>query len=156
MRHGNAQDGKARRLPPNRIGLLRKRAALTQKDLAERLGCTPATVMRLEQGQRQLRQHWMERIAMALGVRPADLLPDADAGSPGTVDSETLTAVDELGEIASQLRRLADHCADAGPSAPARLDVLAHLLLTANNLALAARTLLLERAAATAPRGAAP
>lgn len=61
----------------NRIAEWRLARGLSQDALANRLGCTRQTMNRLENGHRKFTLNWMERIGTALGVRPADLLPDA-------------------------------------------------------------------------------
>jgi len=75
--------GRRRQMPTNRIAEWRRRRNISQDALAERLGCTRQTMNRLERGHQELRQHWMERIAAALDVRPADLLPDAAGAAAG-------------------------------------------------------------------------
>ncbi len=61
---------------PNRLRELRKLAELSQEDLAQQVGTTNQQIGRLEKGQRRLSTYWMERIAIALQCRPADLLPE--------------------------------------------------------------------------------
>jgi transcriptional regulator with XRE-family HTH domain len=63
---------------PNRIRELREAAALTQKQLAERIGVSKVTISDLERAAMRLDVNYMRRLAPALGVRPADLLPAAD------------------------------------------------------------------------------
>lgn len=63
--------------PQNRIRELRRAKGLSLKQLAELAGTTHQTVQRLETGERRLSQQWMERLASALGIKPADLLPRA-------------------------------------------------------------------------------
>jgi transcriptional regulator with XRE-family HTH domain len=66
----------------SRLRSIRKSRGLTLADVAAR--CTPpttaVTIGRLETGMRKLSLPWMERLARALDVEPADLLP-ASAGS---------------------------------------------------------------------------
>jgi transcriptional regulator with XRE-family HTH domain len=63
----------------NRIKEFRTAQGLTVSELAARVGTTSATVSRLEGGTRGLDLDWMRRIALALGVRAADLIVDTDA-----------------------------------------------------------------------------
>lgn len=56
------------------IAELRQRAGLTQEELAERIGTHQPTVQRWEAGLRFPRGHFLQRLAEALGVRPADLI----------------------------------------------------------------------------------
>jgi phage repressor protein C with HTH and peptisase S24 domain len=58
----------------NRINELRKKAGLTLEQLALRANTTPAQVQRLEAGTRRLSDHWMGRLAPALGVEPVELI----------------------------------------------------------------------------------
>ena len=62
-------------MPRNRIAELRQARGLSQEDLAKRAGTTNQQVGRLEAGTRRLTVEWMGRIARALGVAPAELLP---------------------------------------------------------------------------------
>jgi DNA-binding XRE family transcriptional regulator len=59
----------------NRIRDLRRARGLTLEQLAEAVGTSYQQVMRLEKGERRLTVDWMVRIAPALGVAPADLMP---------------------------------------------------------------------------------
>lgn len=63
----------------NRIRELRKARGLTLEEVARRANTTNQQVHRLETGQRRLTADWMERLGQALGVRAADLLPEAEA-----------------------------------------------------------------------------
>ncbi|WVT72615.1 helix-turn-helix transcriptional regulator [Sinorhizobium chiapasense] len=58
----------------NRIAEHRKRAGLTQQDLAEKLGVHWITISKLERGQTRLTIDWMEKISSALGVGTFDLV----------------------------------------------------------------------------------
>ena len=62
---------------PNRIRELRKAADLTMDQLAERANTSQQQIQRLETGTRRLTQEWMDRIAEALNVHPAELLPSS-------------------------------------------------------------------------------
>lgn len=64
---------------PNRIRELRERAGLSQWKLGEIVGTSAPQIGRLEIGSRQLTVDWMRKIARALGVQPADLLPESEA-----------------------------------------------------------------------------
>lgn len=60
---------------PNRIRELRKKAGLSLQGLADLTGTRHGSVIqKLETGDRQLNQHWMDRISKALNVSPAELL----------------------------------------------------------------------------------
>ena len=56
----------------------RKRAGLTQHQLAERAGLTRTSITNLESGNQQVRVHTLFGIAEALGVLPQQLLPLPD------------------------------------------------------------------------------
>jgi repressor LexA len=61
----------------NRIKELRLAKGLaTQKALADLVGTTPVQIGRLENEERELTRSWMERIAKALEVEPADLISE--------------------------------------------------------------------------------
>lgn len=60
----------------NRIRELRNKADLSMDDLAERIGTTRATIMKLEKGAMQLTTTWMGRIANGLHCLPIDLISE--------------------------------------------------------------------------------
>ena len=60
---------------PNRIRELRKALGMSQGALANLVGTTNTQISRLENGERQLTQKWMQRLAPALRCAPADLMP---------------------------------------------------------------------------------
>lgn len=59
---------------PNRIRELRDLQDLTLDHVAGIAGTTPQQISKLEKGERRLTTDWMERIAPAFGVDPAELL----------------------------------------------------------------------------------
>jgi transcriptional regulator with XRE-family HTH domain len=61
---------------PNRISAIRKRKSITQQQLAEAVGSHWITVSKLERGEMKLTTEWLTKIAKALGVGPAELLPN--------------------------------------------------------------------------------
>jgi transcriptional regulator with XRE-family HTH domain len=63
---------------PNRIRELREAVGLSQAELARRINVTPPALQKVEIGARKLDQQWMRRIAKALEVSPAELLPTVD------------------------------------------------------------------------------
>jgi transcriptional regulator with XRE-family HTH domain len=65
----------------NRIAELRNAAGLTQVQLAERIGTNGNTISRLETGKTRLRVDWMEKIAKAIGQKPADLMANGKSHS---------------------------------------------------------------------------
>lgn len=58
----------------NNIKLYRQKAGLTLEQVAQAAGTSNQMIGLLERGQRKLTVEWMERIAPALGVSPADLM----------------------------------------------------------------------------------
>lgn len=63
----------------NRIADVRKRAGLSQQDLAERVGSHWITISKLERGKMQLTAAWLERLSEALGADIMDFLPAGPA-----------------------------------------------------------------------------
>jgi transcriptional regulator with XRE-family HTH domain len=57
-----------------RIRELRKLRGLTLKELADKIGTTPQTVQRLETANMTVSTGWLEKIAAALHVEPAELI----------------------------------------------------------------------------------
>jgi transcriptional regulator with XRE-family HTH domain len=53
---------------------LRRQAALSQQELAERAGTTQETISRLEHGHHAARGRTLRRLAEALGVEPRELM----------------------------------------------------------------------------------
>lgn len=95
---------------PNRIRELRLQAELSQQSLGEAVGVSKMTISDLERGQMVLTLDYMRRIARALGVKAADILPPEDNPEPLSVDERQLVdqyraANDEQRE---QLQKVAD------------------------------------------------
>jgi transcriptional regulator with XRE-family HTH domain len=63
---------------PNRIRELRLEAGLSQQALGDKVGVSKMTISDLERGEMRLDLDYMRRIAYALGVLPADLMPARD------------------------------------------------------------------------------
>ena len=79
---GKAADLSA--MTENRIRYWRDKREFTRERLSELIGCSVSHVTKLERGERQLRQHWIEKLAAALHVSPNDLLPNIPtAGNNG-------------------------------------------------------------------------
>lgn len=78
---------------PNDIRALRKHAGLTQAALGEAVGLTQGQIGRLETGERELTHYWMRKIAGALNVATADLLPYQDVPDRLTQDEAALIAL---------------------------------------------------------------
>jgi transcriptional regulator with XRE-family HTH domain len=69
------RSGYTRGVVANRIQELRKRRRISAARLGALLNSGRSTVVKLERGEMRLTQQWMDRIAAALGVDAADLLP---------------------------------------------------------------------------------
>lgn len=95
---------------PNRIRELRLAQGWSQQRLADAVGVTKMTVSDLERGVMQLTQHYMRRVAEALGHNPADLLPASD--NPYHLSSEERALIDRMRAAEDrereQLHQLAD------------------------------------------------
>lgn len=61
----------------NNIRALRKKAGLTQEQLAEKIGISQVHLGRLENNARSMDLEQVENIAKALGVKPLEILPQA-------------------------------------------------------------------------------
>ncbi len=57
-----------------RIREFRKARDMTLKELADKIGTTPQTVQRLETANMTVSTLWLEKIAEAFGIEPADLI----------------------------------------------------------------------------------
>ena len=71
-----------------RIKAARKKAGMTQKEIAEKAGTATGTIQQYELGKRQPRLAQLQRIAAALGVPVQELIADWSA-----VDKEELKRV---------------------------------------------------------------
>lgn len=75
----------------NHIKPRRKQLGLTQQAIADQIGTTKATVMKLEKGDMQLTEIWMRRLSGPLQCRPEDLIADhmpEDVPLIGEVDGQ--------------------------------------------------------------------
>jgi len=73
-----------------RIREFRKLRGMTLKELADKINTTPQTVQRLETANMTVSTDWLEKIARALLVEPADLL--------GTRSSREIQLIGRIGE----------------------------------------------------------
>jgi len=65
----------------------RERAGMTQDALAASIGLTRTSVTNIEKGRQKLLLHTFCKIAIALGLPPAELLPDgAEVDAEPTID----------------------------------------------------------------------
>lgn len=102
---------------PNRIRELRMEAGLSQQTLGDRIGVSKVTISDLEKGNMQLTQDYMQRIAHALDVLAADLLPLAV--NPSALSREERRFVEQLRQASpeqrDQIHRVADVIAPFKP-----------------------------------------
>lgn len=95
---------------PNRIRELRMAAGLSQQALGDRIHVSKVTISDLERGNMRLDTDYMRRLASALDVQVADLLPLSDNPDALTADErrliEQLRAADP--EQREQVKRVAD------------------------------------------------
>ena len=96
----------------NRIKSLRKKMGLTQETLAKLAGTTKNQLVKLENGDRRLSDHWAQRLASHLGVQPYELFMPESANS-------TLRFVPLVGHIACGDWREAVEAADGSVPAVA-------------------------------------
>lgn len=85
---------------PNRIRSLRKARGWTLSQLATAVGMTTGHVQKLEVGERELTLPVMERVAVALEVSVADLLP----ASLGGLSDKERRIIDTYREVPSYMR----------------------------------------------------
>lgn len=86
-------------LRPNRIQWLRQSQGLSQAALAHFANTTPRQIGRLERGERQLSQKWIERLTKALGCSADDILlqtPEAYAAERALKEQTDLNISAEL------------------------------------------------------------
>lgn len=97
---------------PNRIRELRMalRPKRSQQWLGEQIGVSKVTISDLELGKMRLDVEYMRRIARAIGVDPADLLPRSD--NAYALSTEERRLIDQLRtatpEQREQVQRVAD------------------------------------------------
>lgn len=61
----------------NKLREFRKKARLTQGDLADRIGTSRSTIVKLERGERRLSAPWLEKLAPILKVTQGEILGDS-------------------------------------------------------------------------------
>lgn len=95
---------------PNRIRELRLAAGLSQQSLGDDMGVSKMTISDLERGRMVLTLDYMRRIARALGVKTADILPVED--NPEALSLEERQLIDQYRaaneEQREQLQKVAD------------------------------------------------
>ena len=87
---------------PNRIREIRKYLSLTLDCVAKIVGCSTVQMSDLERGKRRLDLVWMQRIAKALNVSVADLLPHED--SPHGLREEELRLIGQYRQVPDRMK----------------------------------------------------
>ena len=75
----------------SRIRALRESRGMTQRQLAERAGCTDAAIRNYEAGRRALKGSALDAIAGALGVAPEALMPVQAESARDALDRAEIT-----------------------------------------------------------------
>jgi transcriptional regulator with XRE-family HTH domain len=97
--------------PDNRLRALRRKAGLTQLELAERTGVSQPAISQLENGTRTLDLPWMRTFARALGCAPADLLDEQD--NPYLLDDHERGLVERYRAADTEQREMLERVAAA-------------------------------------------
>lgn len=90
--------------PANRLRELRKRAQLTQAQLAEATGVSQSAISQIENDVIGMDTVWMRAFARALRCDPADLLSDAD--NPARLEAEERALVDAFRAATPEQREM--------------------------------------------------
>lgn len=111
---------------PNRIRELRLEAGISQQSLGDAIGTSKMTVSDLERGRMRLDLDYMRRIARALNVAAADLLPLDDNPAALSVEERRLieqyraASTEQRDQLARVAEVIAPMAVTAAPSAPQR------------------------------------
>lgn len=76
----------------------RRKAGLTQQQVAERIGLSRTSVTNIERGNQQILLHMLYRLAAALGTEPTALLPEPDEQSQAEMPAEVALLPQEAQE----------------------------------------------------------
>lgn len=96
--------------PGNRIREMRKRAKLSQVELAELSGVSQPAISQLENDERPLTIDWMRTFAKIFGCSPADLLTDED--NPDRLSAEERHLVQQYREADALQREMITRVAE--------------------------------------------
>ncbi|PTR07888.1 MULTISPECIES: helix-turn-helix domain-containing protein [unclassified Novosphingobium] len=96
--------------PKNRLRELRKRAGITQAELARKSGVSQPAISQLENDERPLTIDWMRTFARVFGVTAADLLDDED--NPHRLDPEEIELVQNFRQAEEQQRQMVKRVAE--------------------------------------------
>ena len=70
-----------------RLRAARTRARLTQDTLAKRVGLSRTSITNIERGNQHVALHHLFELSRAVGVPPAELLPDASGDGAGSSEA---------------------------------------------------------------------
>ncbi len=118
----------------NFVCFLREKKGLTQADIAEQLGVTPAAVSKWENGSSKPRVEVLFKLAQSLDVRPEELM----AGQYLPEETINLEAVNRINERYEYLRKI-----DAASTTSAKLRRLVAWLLDWNIIGLSVMILIM-------------
>jgi len=76
----------------------RKDAGLTQQELAERVSLTRTSITNIESGAQHISLRQLYLLAAAVGLSPAQLLPDPDGAIEDLISEHALKALEEDAE----------------------------------------------------------
>lgn len=76
----------------------RRKAGLTQQEVADRIGLSRTSVTNIERGNQQILLHMLYRLAAALGTDPLALLPDPDQRAQADMPTEVALLPQEAQE----------------------------------------------------------
>lgn len=88
----------------------RKKASLTQSELADRVGISRTSITNIERGGQRILLHTFFKIAAAVGSPPIDLLPDTTDG-----ERESLVPEKVLAELSAADREFVRRIERQGP-----------------------------------------
>lgn len=83
----------------------RIKAHMTQKMVAEKLGCTIQNISRMETGKHEIKYDTMIRLSNAIGVMVEDIWSgeEIDAALPVSVQNQLKTSMDQLIEVSARI-----------------------------------------------------
>lgn len=106
--------------PRSRLRELRKRAGLTQAELAERTGVSQPAISQMENDATTMDTAWMRALARELNCTPADLLSDED--NPDRLSEQERELIHKFRKATGAQRELITRVADPLGDAERRQD----------------------------------
>ena len=79
-----------------RVRTRRKLLGMSQMSLAERIGVTFQQLQKYEKGTNRIGSSRLVQIAAALGISPASLFGEGEAGNPASSRTPEMTAIEEM------------------------------------------------------------